>query len=120
MANALGASSFAHEDSKTNVILKTNYVKSTELADVIEVSAFSYATFDRVDFVPVRGGDGRWHSVPVYWVEYIPISKTSLMEASPIDLSEKQFDDMKEKGDGTFKDEIFFNGMIAKKLPDQN
>ena len=119
MANALGASNFAHEDSRTSVILKTNCIESTDLTDVIEVSAFSYATFDRVDFVPVRGGDGRWHSVPVYWVEYIPISKTSLMEASPIDLSEKEFDDMKEKNSDTFKDEIFFNGMVAKKLSDR-
>ena len=78
-ANELGASRFAHEMSKTSVILKTRCVESNSERDDVEVVAYSYATANRVDFVSVLGGDGRIHPVPVHWVEYIPLENTKIM-----------------------------------------
>ncbi len=81
-ANELGARNFAHGMSKTSVILKTRCVDSTEGYDDVEVSAYSYATANRVDFVSVLGGDGRIHAVPVHWIEYIPLENAKIMRMS--------------------------------------
>ena len=44
-----------------------------------------------MDFVTVFGGDGGFHSVPVHWVEYIPVSKQSVVRLKQINVSEKEF-----------------------------
>lgn len=77
MANALGYRNFVHESSHTEAILKTQLLSKEGNVDRVEVTANSYTTYDRVDYIPVRGGDGRLHSVPVHWVEYIPVSRTT-------------------------------------------
>jgi hypothetical protein len=77
MANAIGEQYFAHPETSTDSILKTAFVKKVGESDIVEVTAFSYATIERIDYVPVYGGDGNYHNVPVPWIEYIPVSKVS-------------------------------------------
>ncbi|MBR4873748.1 MAG: hypothetical protein IKV00_07915, partial [Clostridia bacterium] len=89
MANALGGNRFAHERTATEVILKTNRAGRTGETDRVAVTAFSYAAENRVDIIPCRGGDGRIHGVPVPWVEYIPLEKTSPMTVAPAPVSER-------------------------------
>lgn len=72
-ANAIGSNQFAHEDTKTDVILRTEYIGKDGNADKIKVTAYSYDTKKHVEFVPVMGGDGHFHNVPVEWIEYIPL-----------------------------------------------
>lgn len=76
LANAIGDHRFVHEDSHTDAILKTEFVAKEGKADIVNVTALSYTTVPRVDFVPVLGGDGHYHNVPVEWIEYIPVSNT--------------------------------------------
>ncbi len=73
LANALDAASVVHPDSKTRAILKPAYVGTKNDADEICVSAYSYDIVPRVDLIPVYGGDGYYHDVPVDWDEYIPL-----------------------------------------------
>ena len=77
MANAIGNESLAHEDSATEAILKTQFMTSDNGIDVVLVTAYSYIAFERVDYIPVKGGDGNYHNVPVPWIEYIPVSKAT-------------------------------------------
>ena len=77
MANALSDKSFLHEDSCTEAILKTKTLRSDNDNDVLSVTANSYTGIDRLDFIPTLGGDGKLHSVPVPWIEYVPVSKTT-------------------------------------------
>jgi hypothetical protein len=35
---------------------------------------------ERVDYISTFGGDGRFHNVPVYWLEYIPVQKQTIIE----------------------------------------
>lgn len=90
MANALGGNRFAHERTATEVILKTNRAGRTGEKDHVAVTAFSYAAENRVDIIPCLGGDGRMHGVPVPWVEYIPLEKTSPMTVAPAPISERE------------------------------
>lgn len=77
MANALDYRSFVHEDSCTEAILKTQTLNTVNGNDVVAVTAYSYVGIDRIDYIPVKGGDGNYHNVPVPWIEYVPVSKTS-------------------------------------------
>ena len=79
IANALGASGFAHLLNNSNIILKAKYLSKNGDEEKISVTAHSYATRNCVDTVMVLGGDGRLHAVAVPWVEYIPVSNESLM-----------------------------------------
>lgn len=91
MANALDYKSFVHEQSCTEAILKTETVNTAKGNDVVAVTAYSYVGVDRIDYIPVKGGDGNYHNVPVPWIEYVPVSKTSHIvvsnELSPNDYT---------------------------------
>ncbi|MBO5314805.1 MAG: hypothetical protein J6B48_00075 [Clostridia bacterium] len=85
MANALDYNSFVHEESCTEAILKTQTINVTDSGDLVAVTANSYMGIDRIDYVSVKGGDGNYHNVPVPWIEYIPVSKTSHIFISKAD-----------------------------------
>ena len=75
VVNAMNESEFAHKLCGTRNILKTSLVKSGNFCDTIRVTAYGYQTINRTDYIPVMGGDGRMHMVPVNWVEYIAVSQ---------------------------------------------
>ncbi|MBQ7208262.1 MAG: hypothetical protein IJS01_10745 [Lentisphaeria bacterium] len=78
IANYYGGKCFAHPQSITQNILKTRCVSRDDAgAGTVEVTASGFRGEDRVDHVSVYGGDGRFHAVPVPWVEYLPVQKTS-------------------------------------------
>lgn len=77
LANRVGAQHVVHPETKTPAILKSSFVNSQSGIDEICISAYSYDTIPRIDVIPVHGGDGRWHGVPVPWSEYIPIVATN-------------------------------------------
>lgn len=107
MANSLRHESFAHPDSATESILKTSLISSDAEGDTVAVTAFSYSAHSRLDLIPVFGGDGRMHAVPVPWTEYIPIYATSTMKVSV----EKDENKNADSGEDTL-----FNGLFASIL----
>ena len=106
MANSIRDADFAHPDSATEAILKTSVISSDKDGDTVSVTAFSYSASDRLDFVPVFGGDGHIHAVPVHWIEYIPIKSTSTLKVR----FENKDDEKNENEDA------LFNGLFASIL----
>lgn len=88
--NTLGENKFRHPKSITPNILKTRTLRKTKNSDIIEVRAQGYRVKDRVDYVRVFGGDGRYHSVPVPWIQYIPVVNTSKAEVRYFEKEEKE------------------------------
>lgn len=82
ISNTIGYEAFMHEDSCTEAILKTKTLSTKDGNDLITVTAYSYMGVDRIDLIPVKGGDGNYHNVPVPWIEYIPLEKTSAVVVS--------------------------------------
>jgi hypothetical protein len=76
LSNKISKEHVVHPQTKTHAILKSCFVGSQGDTDEICVWAYSYDIIPRIDIVPVHGGDGRWHNVPVPWDDYIPL-KTS-------------------------------------------
>ena len=64
-------------------IYKTEVQEQNGNAYTLNVTASSFRTELRVDYVPKRGNDGNMHNVPVEWIEYIPIKKISTMRVVP-------------------------------------
>ena len=77
LANALGEKAFRHPESVTRNILKTNADLKPSGDTVVSVTAYGFRGENRTDYISKYGGDGRWHDVPVHWVQYIPVQKTS-------------------------------------------
>ena len=98
LANRFPRSVFAHEDSKTESILKVVPVYKKGASDSVSVTAYSFDAVDRIDYVSVFGGDGRYHAVPVPWVEYIPLERTSDMALKRVGGSFEDFQSRKNDG----------------------
>ena len=80
LANYYGDKRFKHPDCITESILKTRVLaRDEDGVSHVAVTAHGFRGVNRVDYVEVHGGDGHWHDVPVEWVEYLPVQRTSEM-----------------------------------------
>ena len=79
IANFHGQPAFRHPASVTENILKTSAAPSADGGSEITVTAHGFRGERRTDHVRVYGGDGRWHSVPVHWTEYLPVQRASTL-----------------------------------------
>jgi len=92
MANKYDADIFKHEDSETPAILKRQIIrKNGQDGDFVNIVAHSYRTVAHVEYVSKLGGDGRLHSIPVTWYEYIPLVKLTPIAVQTCRISERQF-----------------------------
>lgn len=92
LANSFPDSVFKDKKSITEAVLKTRVVSKDGLNDVLEVTAYSYRGENRTDYVSVMGGDGKFHSVPVHWVEYFPLKSVNTMSLRDVSTSKFDFD----------------------------
>ncbi len=94
IANIHGQDEFKHHLSATPNILKTVVRESRDDVHLVEVTAYGFRTERHTEFVDKFGGDGNWHQVPVDWVEYLPVSRTSSMAVRESDgLSRLEYQD---------------------------
>ncbi|MGN0866275.1 MAG: MAG1210 family protein [Oligosphaeraceae bacterium] len=92
LANYMGEGYFAHPQSITRNILKVGKVTRTKNAGDVQVTSHGFKGVERRTYVSVWGGDGKCHDVPVDWIEYLPVKRTSsfsLAEQIPTDLAAK-------------------------------
>lgn len=90
-ANSFDESNFKHPKSITQAMLKTRIISKGNQSDIVEVKAYSYEGIDHIDFVPVLGGDGHMHNVPVPWVEYVPLENVSHMSLKNTNKTRNEF-----------------------------
>lgn len=75
LANAIDYQYVVHPNTKTQAILKSQFIKSKDNIDETCITAYSYDIEKRVDIVSVHGGDGHFHNVPVEWDDYLPLEE---------------------------------------------
>lgn len=108
LANFYGIDRFKAKNCVTDCILKTRFRNQT--ADGkrhIEVTAHGFSGRARTDLVPVLGGDGRLHNVPVPWTEYNSVSKTSSLLIEELKSPEKSLTDPKSEAGKIYRRGIF-------------
>ncbi len=110
--NRMGRNVFCHSDSATDSILKTDMLRKDGKSDELNVTAYSFRTEERVDFVQKLGGDGHIHSVPVPWTEYIPVERTSTVKLKQLDMTDKEFERRSNSGN-MFSGLDMFGGRAA-------
>ena len=88
LANAVDARYVVHPDTKTEAIVKSEFLSSAEGVDTARIRSYSYDIQGRVTVVPVMGGDGRLHDVTVCWDEYLPLEHTEEFFIAAEELSE--------------------------------
>lgn len=85
LANHFDKEIFKPSDCATDIILKAKFNSKSDDIDNINIASYGFKKISHTDLVPMMGGDGRMHSVPVTWYEYLPVSKIT-----PICVTEKQ------------------------------
>ena len=110
LANNLDVSRLAHPNSKTQAILSAHLAEKREKEDIVEIAAYSFDAEDLVEIVPCLGGDGRLHSVPVHYLNYIPLTNQTLLSVSAIPAEN---DTKKDEYNG---DSVIRHGLLAKIL----
>ncbi|VEU75547.1 Uncharacterised protein [Mycoplasmopsis maculosa] len=93
--NLINPKLIAHENSKTQNINKIigRYKNIESGYDEIDVISSGFDSFERVDYISVRGGDGKLHSVPVTWYEYVPVSAKSRLHVKALNKYECENDE---------------------------
>ncbi len=125
--NSMEKGAFAPADAATPSILKTSFLATDGASDRVSVTANAYRTEPRVEFVPVFGGDGLMHNVPVNWLEYIPVRAETVVEMKEIGLSDRDF--FREANGGKYSSAMnkhanrafgYHHGILCCVVPDEN
>ena len=74
LANFWGEGHFMHPDCVTKCVLKTECQQTQDGKITIKVRANGYRSVERVTYIDRWGSDGKLHTIPVYWDEYLPVT----------------------------------------------
>ena len=90
-ANRFDTSYFKPNESVTKLILKSEFIKQKNGTHAVNMHAYGFKGIEHVSYISRMGGDGRSHDVPVHWVEYIPVDKTTPFIVQETNLSRHEF-----------------------------
>ena len=113
IANKYNPTYFAHKDTSTQVILKTEFVKDYNGADIVRVVAHSFKEIPHIEVVPKLGGDGRMHGVPVTWYEYQPLKNSKDIEILDLNVSILDYNKKKPSDEAL---RVFSRGLYSEAL----
>lgn len=91
ISNRFDESLFLHPESRSEAILKSSWLYSAGESDKVNIRAHSFRGEDRIDYVPVRAGNGLYYDVPVPWIEYIPVSMDSQINVRKLDTTRPDY-----------------------------
>ncbi len=109
IANFKGEACFMHPKCVTPNILKTDLLRSSEDGTKeIAVNAYGFSGTNRTDYIPVYGGDGGIHDVPVHWVQYAPVNRRSTMSIKECPDADKEITRNDSRSTRLFRRRIAF------------
>lgn len=107
LANKMPTCYFMPTNSITQQILKCQFVEKNGSMDQVKVISHSYKGITHIDYVPTPGPDGKIHSVPVEWIEYIPQTRENMMAVQNFSVSNEEYKE-------TFKGENQLKEYLSK------
>jgi hypothetical protein len=113
IANAMGQEHFRHPESVTENILKTSASGSGSIKNVT-VTAYGYEGIPRTDIIPMLGGDGNMHPVPVHWIQYIDVSQSTTMVVGAVSNNVHDNDSDDEELGRNWKSAMSKNGIAPE------
>ena len=94
LANQFNPALFASSESATQNILKATFNAKAGDMDNVTITAYGFKKVKHIEMVPKMGGDGRMHSVPVEWCEYLPVSKQTPMVVTEKESTRSGFNNL--------------------------
>ncbi len=91
LANKLREPSLIPSGCDTEVIMKARAVNRYGDIDNAEIVSRGFRALPRTHVETVFGRDGRFHSVPIQWLEYIPVECSSFISVKRVGLSADEF-----------------------------
>ena len=91
IANRFDKRNFVDPNSKTDAILKAKFIQKSGNSDIINVEGHTYDKIKHTEVFHKMGGDGRMHSIPVDWYEYLPLTKTTQIELTSVNSTNKTY-----------------------------
>lgn len=91
IANTMDGNIFKPEDAITEQILKARETKRAGKTDIVNIVSYAFTGIKHVEYVPTLGGDGKFHDVPVEWIEYKPVEKATEIAVKDIKVSRKTY-----------------------------
>ena len=91
MANRFNPDDLKHPKACTPNIYKTRLISKKNNTDRVVVTANAFIGERRVTYVTKMGGDGHLHTIPVHWIEYIPVSKDTEMAVEESEMTRPEF-----------------------------
>lgn len=95
MANSFDINLLKPQNANTPSILKTHLVRKNDMFDEVGIVAHAFRAEKRVTYVTKLGGDGKFHDVPVYWLEYFPIEAETKMAIEAKNSSRYEYNNQK-------------------------
>ncbi len=109
IANFKGEACFMHPKCVTPNILKTDLLRNSEDGTKeIAVNAYGFSGTNLTDYIPVYGGDGDIHYVPVHWVQYDPVNRRSTMSIKECPDADKEITRNDSRSTRLFRRRIAF------------
>lgn len=115
LANRMKFEELSPTGCDTELILKARAVNRYGQVDNAEITAHGFRAEGRTHFEQVFGGDGRFHTVAVNWIEYIPISKSTFISLKYIGLPSDEFVE-RMGGENSFG--VAYHGLYASLAED--
>ena len=106
IANFHGDGKFKEASCITDNILKTRFLNEHDGMAEIAVTAHGFRGIEHTEYVSVHGGDGKYHDVPVRWIEYLPVERTSCMVVSEQQKAITRNDYNQESGKADWRDRL--------------
>ena len=110
VANYFKRDLLSPENATTSQILKAAPLQVDDNGTLAEITSYAYCGENRVDFIPRVAGNGHVYSVPVHWVEYIPVEKTTHVLMQAVNTTREQY---LSSDDATDDTTILANGIKA-------
>ena len=120
LANRFDPKQFANKDTKTQVILKTSFSGKKNDVDIVEVTAHSFDETPMTSYVPVLGGDGKMHNVPVNWYQYDPLVHKSIIATSIIGGDNLKYRSIQLNNNGFSSDDAVYERGLFSCLTKEN
>ena len=116
VANGMPSRYFMPKGSITEQILRVKYQQHVGKSDTFTVTSSAFKGIKHVTEVPMMGGDGHVHQVPVPWIEYLPISKQQNILVRGVDAEERR-ENIKRK---TGNPATFVGGFLGMLISEYN
>ena len=91
IANQFNADLFKDKECDTDTILKGEFLRREGVVDVVYVHSYGFKKVYHTDYISKLGGDGRMHSIPVTWIEYIPVEHVTPIAMQNIPAEGQQY-----------------------------